>query len=403
MASHMPDSAPGEATGAASLQPTGVRNAPAAPFAGGTNQLGMLSSMYGVQANSVHDMQAAALALSQTRNLHELSHARDALLRRELLSRLSQQQHQLSSALPALTPSATALDSLLALGRLQTVSPDQLSLALATAAHSSAPLGLPALQGLFPNATGLSSLAGPVPAASATANFFQQQELAQLALARMFGRPVAGAVTRESAISAALAANAGLRAAAGTRPPAASFGAAGRQQSDVTSSHSTMTASAQTASTKTNSSRKVVPVTLESDKDTLSEYQCLLREQILFFEANEEDIEATAQGRNKPIRLGQVGIQCRHCANLPPGYRPRGSVYFPAKLSGIYQAAQNMAINHFNDSCRSIPELTRASLMSLKEKKSFVIGGGKVYWANASHAVGVKETEDSGLAFTSED
>jgi hypothetical protein len=45
---------------------------------------------------------------------------------------------------------------------------------------------------------------------------------------------------------------------------------------------------------------------LSCDPENLSEYQCLIRKQIELFEANETDIQAGAQGRNKPIILGQV-------------------------------------------------------------------------------------------------
>jgi hypothetical protein len=150
------------------------------------------------------------------------------------------------------------------------------------------------------------------------------------------------------------------------------------------------------------SERRVVPVSLPSDRETLSEYQCLLREQIVFFEATVDDIEATAQGRNKPIKVGQVGILCKHCARLAPGYRPRGAVYFPARLSGIYQAAQNQATNHFSESCRTIPEPLRVRAMMLKEQKTVVLGGGKQYWARAAELTGVVETEN-GLAFAPRD
>jgi hypothetical protein len=151
-----------------------------------------------------------------------------------------------------------------------------------------------------------------------------------------------------------------------------------------------------------DSKRRVVPVSLPSDRETLSEYQCLLREQIVFFEATVDDIEATAQGRNKPIKVGQVGILCKHCARLAAGYRPRGAVYFPARLNGIYQAAQNQATNHFSESCRTIPEPLRTRAMMLKEQKTVVLGGGKQYWARAAEMSGVGETEN-GLAFTPRD
>lgn len=85
---------------------------------------------------------------------------------------------------------------------------------------------------------------------------------------------------------------------------------------------------------------KYLELALPTDRDNLAEYQCLLRDQVYLFETTAEDLEAGAQGRNKPIRLGQVGVQCKHCAYLLPGHRPRGAVYYPARLAGIYQASQ---------------------------------------------------------------
>jgi hypothetical protein len=148
------------------------------------------------------------------------------------------------------------------------------------------------------------------------------------------------------------------------------------------------------ASLATASPHRVIPVSVASDRVTLSDYQCLIREQIFLFEANQEDVASNAQGRNKPIRLRQVGIICRHCTHLTPGRRARGAVYFPAKLKGIYQAAQNMTVNHFHDTCTNIPEVLRARLMLLKEKKTIVHGGGKQYWADTAREVGVGEGEE---------
>ena len=85
-----------------------------------------------------------------------------------------------------------------------------------------------------------------------------------------------------------------------------------------------------------------VSLALRSDEENLSEYQCFIRAHIELFSAKVRDIECNAQGRNKPIVVGQVGIRCKACACIPPGRRPRGAVYFPAKLTGLYQAAQNM-------------------------------------------------------------
>ena len=143
-------------------------------------------------------------------------------------------------------------------------------------------------------------------------------------------------------------------------------------------------------------------LSLPSDEGNLSAYQCLLRQQILLFAVQMSDIQCSAQGRNKPITLGQVGVLCRHCAKIPPGLRPCGAVYFPGKLSGLYQASQNMAINHFSKSCQSIPEDARQRLIQLKEQKSSVLGGGKHFWANGARVAGVYEAEEGLLRFKME-
>lgn len=71
---------------------------------------------------------------------------------------------------------------------------------------------------------------------------------------------------------------------------------------------------------------RLVPIAVASDRHKLSEFQCFLREQICLFEVSEVDLEASAQGRNTPIKLGQVGIICRHCACVSPDERGRGKL-----------------------------------------------------------------------------
>ena len=86
-----------------------------------------------------------------------------------------------------------------------------------------------------------------------------------------------------------------------------------------------------------------IVLSMSCDTEQLSEYQILVRRQLEVFEATQEDVESNTQGRKKPVVLGQVGLRCRHCAAYPLRTRGRGAVYYPAKLFGIYQAAQNMA------------------------------------------------------------
>jgi hypothetical protein len=73
-------------------------------------------------------------------------------------------------------------------------------------------------------------------------------------------------------------------------------------------------------------------------------------------------------------------------------------VYYPTKLAGVYQAAQNMAVNHLNDFCHRLSADIRNRLLELRNSKETASGGSKKYWAEACIAVGLYEDED-GLRF----
>ncbi len=147
-----------------------------------------------------------------------------------------------------------------------------------------------------------------------------------------------------------------------------------------------------------------------SDDDSLSPYQCLVRRQIELFEASEADIHATAQGRNRPIIVGQVGIRCIHCGRLPIERRARGAVYFPSTLISTYQTAQNMANSHLIKDCLDIPKCIREDLVRIRLRENSesqntrksAFGGGRAYWARGLQTNhGVIETEDRRLKFDS--
>jgi hypothetical protein len=130
-----------------------------------------------------------------------------------------------------------------------------------------------------------------------------------------------------------------------------------------------------------------------ADNESVSVYQCFLRQQLEFFEATESDISCTIRGRNTPIVLGQVGIRCRHCSYLSPKYRSRGSMYYPKKMHLIYQAAQGIANTHLTVECQSISNDVKSKIRKLYKKKS-LLGGGKNYWGMSASAIGVYEASD---------
>jgi hypothetical protein len=143
----------------------------------------------------------------------------------------------------------------------------------------------------------------------------------------------------------------------------------------------------------TNQQSPAVSLSLACDDEHLSEYQILVRKQLEVFEAHPEDVESNTQGRKKQVALGQVGIRCKHCASLPLRQRGRGAVYYPAKLQGVYQAAQNMASSHLCESCQCIDDPLKMDLKTLRERRD-TASGGKQYWADGARALGLYEADD---------
>jgi hypothetical protein len=90
--------------------------------------------------------------------------------------------------------------------------------------------------------------------------------------------------------------------------------------------------------------RPPVCLYMTCDDQNLSNYQCLARKQIEVFQARPEDVAANAQGRNRPIKLGQVGIRCRHCSIAPPKQRKAGAVYFPSKASILFSIPYSLQL-----------------------------------------------------------
>jgi hypothetical protein len=82
----------------------------------------------------------------------------------------------------------------------------------------------------------------------------------------------------------------------------------------------------------------------EADEERLTSYQCLLRKQLELFEADMEDVRhSTRQGRTAPIKFGQVGVRCRHCAGLKISAGTKGASYYSQTIDGIYQVSEGMS------------------------------------------------------------
>jgi len=138
---------------------------------------------------------------------------------------------------------------------------------------------------------------------------------------------------------------------------------------------------------------------ISTDDEVLSDYQILLRKQMEFFEASFNDVGKTSCGRRRPIMMNQVGIRCRHCRALPIENRKNGTIYYPSKLTSIYQAAQNMAITHLLGNCYLIDKNIKKQLQTYQEGPSITGHGGKKYWAKTAKAQGIKESNEGYLQF----
>ena len=135
------------------------------------------------------------------------------------------------------------------------------------------------------------------------------------------------------------------------------------------------------------------------DNKKLSNHQVFLRNQIEAFQATEDDLTTHTRGRNKPIKLGQVGIRCLHCARLPVARRQKGSTYFPASLHGLYQAAQNMNTTHMQRGlCTEMPPEYKKMFTEAVNNKVSSSVAGRPYWAKTARQLGLIDTED-GIRF----
>jgi len=100
-----------------------------------------------------------------------------------------------------------------------------------------------------------------------------------------------------------------------------------------------------------NTGPRCFPLHTDEDQLYISAYQYFVRRQIEVFEATDKEANTNAQGRNRAISRGQVGIRCRHCGRLEAHQRAAGAVYFPNRLDGVYQTGEWFNIISGHSSC----------------------------------------------------
>eukprot|EP00536_Pseudo-nitzschia_multiseries_P004808 jgi/Psemu1/302878/fgenesh1_kg.83_\ len=168
------------------------------------------------------------------------------------------------------------------------------------------------------------------------------------------------------------------------------------------------------ASSTPNRPPRTATLYLPLDADYLSEFHCLFRQQIEFFEFTDDYLKLRHRkttGGSQVIRVGQVGVRCKHCAvALPPERRDKHSFVFTNSLDFLYQTVQKLYKHHLlydhyhptawkdgGGHCRYVPLALKNNLLNLKSTGERA-SGGKRYWTASAQVLGIHETP-TGLRF----
>jgi hypothetical protein len=118
-------------------------------------------------------------------------------------------------------------------------------------------------------------------------------------------------------------------------------------------------------STVTQASLSLEPVALEKERVKLSDFNRLIVKSIELFEASTTDVEMQHLGNGyRKIELGNVGIRCRHCAQL--GVLTIGSISYTNDLKHLPHNMYTMVVRHLLESCHNVREHLKHQLLQAK-------------------------------------
>ncbi len=146
------------------------------------------------------------------------------------------------------------------------------------------------------------------------------------------------------------------------------------------------------------------PLASPSDALVLNPVHCFVRNNVEVFMADSKDVSAPAPGRKKRVRLGQVGIRCIHCKNLPTESRVKRAICYPPTIASLYHAISNMKFDHFG-ACKGLSPSMRQNFADLKESSrrkghwTAASSTAKYYRESAEKDLGLIDT-DNGIRVT---
>lgn len=141
--------------------------------------------------------------------------------------------------------------------------------------------------------------------------------------------------------------------------------------------------------------KRRVLLAIPEDKDWLSDTDCFVRSNIEVFSATQQDVEHATADRKYPIKLGQVGIRCLHCAMAQGGARG-AAVSYPYSISGIYESVREFQRLHL-DTCENVPQDLKDASDKLGSGAASLSSVLRRYFVQAARALGLHDTEDGGI------
>ena len=198
--------------------------------------------------------------------------------------------------------------------------------------------------------------------------------------------PPATTEARAAAAAAAIAAEAALKSPMIAAPAAASL---------LAKSAKKLESQAKGGITSPEKQAERVLLAIPEDKDWLSDMDCFVRNNIEVFSSKQIDLENAAADRKYPIKVGQVGIRCIHCACTPGGARA-AAVSYPYSISGIYESVREFQRLHL-ENCQNIPKDLKATSGKLGTGSSSLSSVLRRYYVQAARALGLYDTEDNGI------
>lgn len=125
-----------------------------------------------------------------------------------------------------------------------------------------------------------------------------------------------------------------------------------------------------------------VPLSKKDDSKWLSSLMCFVRSDMVeMFSVDQDEVE-------DDVVVGQVGVRCIFCAQLPLDERPDGHAYFPSSISTIYQSVSDLQRRHFM-SCSELSDEAKKSFKSLQGFGAKAESETQQYWIDSARELGV--------------